>query len=464
MAKFVGGSPTYDHVPSKVRDAQIRRLSAAEIMNNAFFVLATILAGWLALVLLRRSLVVDWPYQLFVIPFWGITTYFVLPRMHRIFTQIYVPGYFIGRARTSDGLLGDPINLAFHGSAKEIHQAMTRAGWTLADDVTLRSSWGIIVSSILKRSYPQAPVSPLFVFGRKQCLAYQQEVEGNAAQRHHVRLWRCPDNWLLPGGRRVQWVAAGTYDRSVGLSLFTFQVTHKIDANIDIERDYIAHSLLAANPEAGVEVIENFSTGYHSRNGGGDLVITDGNLPIVCLDYVPVDPDLPIPVGVERAAQGYTVADPGGLAIADSDAIVGGYTPRLQRPFALVFGTISALIFAAAGAYTNAVHVPIFFPHDIPLRRTIIVFVIILPTIFILITAWFSWNGGVRARLCLMLLISFDVLAAEALYNSGEFGIAALLIRGTLPLNILSLLALSSPSIQQWSERKKEFSTAEIQQ
>ena len=30
-----------------------------------------------------------------------------------------------------------------------------------------------------------------------------------------------------------------------------------------------------------MEVIENFSTGYHSRNGGGDLIITDGNLPII---------------------------------------------------------------------------------------------------------------------------------------------------------------------------------------
>jgi hypothetical protein len=28
-------------------------------------------------------------------------------------------------------------------------------------------------------------------------------------------------------------------------------------------------------------VIENFSTGYHSRNGGGDLIITDGNLPVI---------------------------------------------------------------------------------------------------------------------------------------------------------------------------------------
>ena len=28
-------------------------------------------------------------------------------------------------------------------------------------------------------------------------------------------------------------------------------------------------------------MIKNFSTGYHSRNGGGDLIITDGDLPII---------------------------------------------------------------------------------------------------------------------------------------------------------------------------------------
>ena len=54
------------------------------------------------------------------------------------------------------------------------------------------------MSSVFRRSYPAAPVSPLRLFGRMQCLAYQQEVEGNAAQRHHVRFWRCPDGWLLP--------------------------------------------------------------------------------------------------------------------------------------------------------------------------------------------------------------------------------------------------------------------------
>jgi hypothetical protein len=32
-----------------------------------------------------------------------------------------------------------------------------------------------------------------------------------------------------PGGLAVDWPAAGTYDRSVGLSLFTLQITHGND-------------------------------------------------------------------------------------------------------------------------------------------------------------------------------------------------------------------------------------------
>ena len=47
---------------------------------------------------------------------WLFTAYLVLPRLHRWLTKLYVPDYFIGRVRTGDGLLGDPVNLAINGS------------------------------------------------------------------------------------------------------------------------------------------------------------------------------------------------------------------------------------------------------------------------------------------------------------------------------------------------------------
>jgi hypothetical protein len=220
--------------------------------------------------------------------FWLMLAYLVLPRLHRILTTIYVPDYFIGRARTSDGLLGDPVNLALDGEEEQLHTALVAAGWTRADDVGLTSSLRIVSSTVTRRSYDEAPVSPLFLFGRQQDFAYQQEVEGNPARRHHVRFWRTPDGWPLPGGRRVDWLAAGTFDRAVGFSLFTLQVTHKIDADTDVERDHIVATVLEANPAARVHVLRDFSTGYHSRNGGGDTIRTDGDLPVIDVRGVPI--------------------------------------------------------------------------------------------------------------------------------------------------------------------------------
>ncbi|MGK3954102.1 LssY C-terminal domain-containing protein [Microbacterium sp. I2] len=264
--------------------SQARRRRAYSVgiaIDWFFFVFAGVAALWLAYLSLTETFHVGWWGLPFFVAFWMLLAYLVLPRLHRILTTIYVPDYFIGRTRTSDGLLGDPVNLAFLGEGEQIETALREAGWTKADPVTLASSWRIITSTIRRRSYHQAPVSPLFLFGRQQDFAYQQEVDGNPAQRHHVRFWKCPEGWLLPGGRRVDWLAAGTFDTSVGLSLFTLQVTHRIDADTDVERDHIVSSIRDADSRVVVDVISDFATGYHARNGGGDSIRTDGDLPIV---------------------------------------------------------------------------------------------------------------------------------------------------------------------------------------
>lgn len=258
-----------------------RRYSIGVAVDWFFFVFAGLAAIWLAYLSFTETFKVGWWGVLFAVVFWVLLAYLVLPRLHRILTTIYVPEYFIGRARTSDGLLGDPVNLALLGDAEQIHHAMRAAAWTKADPVTLASSWRIVTSTLTRRSYDEAPVSPLFLFGRQQDFAYQQEVDGNPAQRHHVRFWRCPDGWLLPGGTRVEWLAAGTFDTAVGLSLFTLQITHRIDADTDVERDHIVRTVTGADPRVVVTVLKDFSTGYHARNGGGDSIRTDGDLPIL---------------------------------------------------------------------------------------------------------------------------------------------------------------------------------------
>jgi hypothetical protein len=96
-----------------------------------------------------------------------------------------VAGSIGGAGRLSFSVIGDPVNLALRGEADQIHAAMAAAGWTKADEVTLGTSWRIVSSTLTRRSYGEAPVSPLFLFSRQQDFAYQQEVDGNPAQRHH---------------------------------------------------------------------------------------------------------------------------------------------------------------------------------------------------------------------------------------------------------------------------------------
>lgn len=274
--------PEYGVAPAKVSAG--RRIGVYSLFDGIFILISIVLTFWYAGLLLVNGIAWSPWIVLYFLVFWAIVSYLGLPRLHQLFTLFYVPDYFIGRSRTGDGLLGDPINLALDGSEADIHAAMQRAGWTLADEITLRSAWRMIKSALLRRSYPEAPVSGLHLFGKRHAFAYQQEVDGNPHRRHHVRFWPVPQGWSLPGGGHVDWLAAGTYDRSVGLSAFTLQITHKIDEDIDRERDYIVNTVRYADPEVGIHVFEEFSTAYHHRNGGGDRIRTDGNLPVLEVD------------------------------------------------------------------------------------------------------------------------------------------------------------------------------------
>ncbi|OUZ05908.1 LssY C-terminal domain-containing protein, partial [Bacillus pumilus] len=227
---------------------RVRTWTTEDAIDGGFFLFAGLLVVWLGWEAVSGRPRLSVLEIVSMIVFWLLLAYVALPRLQQLLTRIYVPDYFIGRVVTDVGLLGDVVNLAADGPAEDVHAAMTRAGWTRADEVTLRSSWDIIVSAVLRRSYPSAPVSPLFLFGRQQAFAYEQEVDGNASQRHHVRFWPVPEGWVLPGGFRADWLAAATYDRAVGLSAFTLQVTHKVDEDVDIERDYVVDTVRYAEP------------------------------------------------------------------------------------------------------------------------------------------------------------------------------------------------------------------------
>jgi hypothetical protein len=180
---------------------------------------------------------------------------------------------------TAEGLPGDPLNIALIGSDQDVVRAMTASGWHPADPITFQTSLRIVERTLLKKPNETAPVSHLFLFGRKQDLAFEQPVGASPRQRHHVRYWRAE----LIDQDPPLWFGAATYDTSVGVSHRTGQVTHHIAADLDAERNKCSADLTRAGVAEEVYYVERFHDRLEGRNGGGDVWHTDGRLVVVML-------------------------------------------------------------------------------------------------------------------------------------------------------------------------------------
>ena len=173
---------------------------------------------------------------------------------------------------TTTGIHGDPINVGLIGTKDELIAAMVAAKWQPADPITFKSSAKLVKSVVLHRPDEKAPVSNLYLWKRKQDLAFEQEVGKNASRRHHVRFW---ESTKQVNGRPL-WLGAATFDTKVGFSHKTGLPTHHIDANIDADRDKLMNDL--TGQLLSTEGIEKFQPKHDGRNGGGDPYRTDGKL------------------------------------------------------------------------------------------------------------------------------------------------------------------------------------------
>lgn len=249
---------------------------------------AAIIAGFALIYKYSFERVLDGGWQiLLLLGLWLLSAYMVLPFIHRTLTRYYLPNYFVGRVRSGSGLLSDPVNLAFFSSAEQLHKAMKAAGWTKADPLKLSTLFLAIKAAVFKQSYPAAPVGTMYLFNKPQDFAYEQEIGGNPRERHHVRFWRTPKGWRLPGGHRADWLAAATYDTHLGVKSATGQIDHKIALNVDEERDFIVRSLQESGQIERLEVVQHFTDAYHDHNNGGDRIQTDGALPFLYLEKQP---------------------------------------------------------------------------------------------------------------------------------------------------------------------------------
>jgi hypothetical protein len=180
-----------------------------------------------------------------------------------------------GITETTLGIPGDPINVALIGTKQDVERILRAAKWYPADPLGLRSDVKIAADTVLERPYDEAPVSSLYLFGRKEDLAFEKPVGDNPRQRNHVRFWKSEK--LDPDGRPV-WLGSATYDERVGLSHTTGEITHHIAPDVDAERDRLFKDLAGTGDLSETYVVNDFHKVREGKNGGGDPWHTDGNL------------------------------------------------------------------------------------------------------------------------------------------------------------------------------------------
>jgi hypothetical protein len=235
------------------------------------------------------------PWMLAVGVTYGIAAYLVLPRVIRMGLKVLqrklVPSFTV----TGDGLPGDPVNLALVGTLQQLRTAFAALGWSEADRLDLKSSWGMVKAFAFNSPYPTAPFSTLYLFGRGQDIGFQKAIDDSPRKRHHIRFWaselahaestwKAADFWLNtdrpPDDARVIWVGAGTKDTGLSLTKLSFQITHATDADANAERSFIVDELMKNQL---VEAVTAVQSGQRLPAERINHYVTDGEITVARL-------------------------------------------------------------------------------------------------------------------------------------------------------------------------------------
>jgi len=207
------------------------------------------------------------------------------PQLRKRLEQL--PATATNREASADG---DPLNLVVVGEAPLMMASMSECGWAFTHRIDGTTVRRVITAALAGNPYLTAPVSSLYVFGRKQDVAFQR-ARSNLSQRNHMRLWLAP--YTVEG--RPVWV--GQVSRDIGIKLTskspTF-TTHVIDPMVDESRQFVLESLLYRLRISDFGFTRASAPAPRSRprlNLSGDAYFTDGLRLVVFLSGEPVSPE-----------------------------------------------------------------------------------------------------------------------------------------------------------------------------
>ncbi len=181
---------------------------------------------------------------------------------------------------------GDLVNFVLVGTQDQVTNALKAAGWIVADKTNQAAVVSAILATLQKNSYMAVPMSMLYLFGRSQDYGYERtEPVMVAAQRNHFRVWKAP--FATPQNQPI-WVGAGTHDIGIERDQRSANaITHKIDQDVDNERDFIGATLQQAGQVEAMSYVTRSKAIKSAKTATGGEIKSDGRVLVIVLKGAP---------------------------------------------------------------------------------------------------------------------------------------------------------------------------------
>lgn len=193
-------------------------------------------------------------------------------------------------ARVTDkpdgGNPGDLVNFVLVGSEDQVKEAMKAAGWLVADKTNQDAIVNAVLATLQKNVYVTVPMSTLYLFGRGQDFGYENaQAVQVAQQRNHFRIWQAP---FKGPQQEPLWAGAGTHDIGIERDARTpDSITHKIDPDVDKERDFIGATLQQAGWVQSMSYMDRGASAIKKTfTATGGEINSDGRVLVIVLKPV----------------------------------------------------------------------------------------------------------------------------------------------------------------------------------
>jgi hypothetical protein len=185
------------------------------------------------------------------------------------------------RVLNGEGHEGDMLNLIFAANEHNLQEAFAHAGWVKVEKSPSQIIWHLLWQ---RQRYTKLPMDKLYVFGRSQDYSYAlPDPMSIVARRHHLRIWKTDQ---VVNGVPL-WVGAATHDVAIQFVKHKFRLFHRIDPDVDAERDFIATNLAKTSQVTRQQFVRSIDPVFSAQTATGQTYYSDSRMLFLELNQGP---------------------------------------------------------------------------------------------------------------------------------------------------------------------------------